>query len=591
MTALPQPVPAPASSVDPVTLEIVRNAMKSIAERVTRRMIRAANSFIVKEMEDCSASLLDARGQLVAEEAGPPIQLNTVGVCLKTILEHFIPAADWNPGDVVVTNDPFAGGGSLAATHSNDYLAFSPIFFEGELVAFAGLMVHHLDIGAMNMGTRGWGVEIYQEGLRVPPMKLVEGGRLERKVLDVVLTNTRVPETLENDLIAQFASVQVAVDEVGALFEKYGRPLMLACFEAMMDYSERRTRAEIARIPDGVYRHEEPVLDDGAKGGPYWLRLAITKQGSDVTLDFTGTDPQVPGPINCPLATTWASIYYAMRCITDPTISGTEGCKRPIKVIAPPGSLVNAQSPAAVMQRMVVCHSIVDLIMGALAPAVPDRVMADSCGCLYNYAICDDPRSGRRTMFGEVVPGGLGATAIKDGIDAMACHVTNCHVPPIEAMEVEQPVLYLRRELREGSAGAGRTRGGNGYVLSYKLLGGRTQLHRTSQKSRSLPQGVHGGGPGDGGRWVVNEGLPGERTLPYAIGDIEPLAQGDTVTHYTPAGGGFGPPEERDPRLVQRDVRFGFLTVADAARLYGVVLDPHTLDIVAANRPNEASTN
>jgi N-methylhydantoinase B len=567
------------STVDPVTQEIVRNAMKSIAERVTRRMIRAANSFIVKEMEDCSASLLDARGQLIAEEAGPPIQLNTVGVCLKTILEHCIPASEWKPGDVVVTNDPFAGNGSLAATHSNDYLAFSPIFFEDELVAFAGLMVHHMDIGAMNMGSRGWGVDIYQEGLRVPPMKLVDGGRLEQKVMDVILTNTRVRDILENDLIAQFASVQVAVNEVDGLFRKYGKPVMLGCFNAMMDYSERRTRAELERIPDGTYTHEEPVLDDGAKGGPFWLRATITKKGGDVTIDLTGTDPQIAGPINCPLATTTAAIYYAMRCITDPTISGTEGCKRPIKIIAPEGSLVNAQSPAAVMQRMVVCHSLVDLIMGAFAAVIPERVMGDSCGCLYNYSICDDPNTGRRTMFGEVVPGGLGANDRFDGIDAMACHVTNCHVPPIEAMEIEQPVLYLRRELRSGSGGAGRRRGGTGYVLAYKILGGRPQLHRTSQKSRSLPQGVDGGLPGDGGRWVINEGTDKERTLPYAIGDIEALETGDTVTHYTPGGGGFGDPRKRAPESVQRDVQFGFVSCEEAERLYGVTLDPATLTI------------
>lgn len=556
--------------VDPVTLEIVRNAMKAIAEQVTRRMIRAANSFIVKEMEDCSASLLDAHGQLIAEEAGPPIQLNTVGVCLKTILEHALPPDQWNPGDVVLTNDPYVGTESMAATHANDYLAFAPIFHEGTLVAFAGLMVHHLDIGAMNMGTRGWNVEIYQEGLRTPPLKLVEQGQLDRKVLSIILTNTRVPDILENDLVAQLSSVAVAVDEVLGLFRKYGKDTMLACFDEMIAYSERRTRAEIARIADGVYHHEEPILDDGAKGGPYWLRVAITKHGTDLTLDFTGTDPQIAGPVNSPLATTHAAVYYAMRCITDPTISGTEGCKRPITIIAPPGTLVNAQAPAAVMQRMIVCHTLVDLIMGALAQAVPDRVMADSCGCLYNYAICDDPVGGRRTMFGEVVPGGIGATAFADGIDAMACHVTNCHIPPIEAMEIEQPVLYLRRELRTGSGGAGRFRGGMGYVLAYKILGGRPQLHRTSQKSKSRPQGMHGGLPGDGGRWVINEGLPSERTLAYAIGDIEPLADGDTVTHYTPAGGGFGPPRERDRAQVARDVANGFITAAQARDVYGV---------------------
>ena len=566
--------------VDPVTLEIVRNGLKAIAQRITRRMIRSANSFIVKEMEDCSASILDARGQLLAEEAGPPIQLNTVGVCLKTILEHYFPPTAWKPGDVVITNDPYAGDGSMAATHTNDYLAFYPLFFEGELVAFSGLMVHHFDIGGMNMGTRGWGTEIYQEGLRIPPLKIVDAGELDTKVMDIILTNTRTREMLENDLISQISSVKVAADDVLALFHKYGNATMQKCFSELMDYSERCTREAIAAIPDGVYRHEEPLLDDGAKGGPYWLRVAITKQGSDISLDFTGTDAQVKGPINSPLATTLAAVYYVMRCITDASIPSSEGCKRPISVIAPPGTLVNARPPAAVYQRMIVCHSIVDLVMGALAQAIPQQIMGDSCGCLYNYTIVTQPDSGRRTVFGEVVPGGIGATARADGIEVVACHVTNCHIPPTESIEMESPVLYLRREMRVDSGGAGRYRGGVGQVLTYRILGADPELQHTSQKSVSLPQGVMGGRAGDGGRWVINEGTASERRLEHAIGDIEPLLKNDTVTHYTPGGGGYGDPFSRDPASVRRDVRAGFVSAAAAETQYGVRIDPQSLEVV-----------
>ena len=577
------PMPAAPSDrvsrVDPVTLEIVRNALKAVAQRITRRMIRSANSFIVKEMEDCSASILDAQGQLLAEEAGPPIQLNTVGVCLKTILEHYLPPEAWKPGDVVITNDPYAGGESLAATHTNDYLAFHPLFFKGRLVAFSGLMVHQFDIGGMNMGTRGWGTEIYQEGLRIPPLRIVEAGQLDTKVMAIILTNTRTREMLENDLISQISSVQVAAGDVLELFEKYGEDTMTACFEEMIDYSERRTREAIAAIPDGVYAHEEPLLDDGAEGGPYRLALTLTKTGSEMVLDFTGTDPHVRGPINSPLATTLAAVYYAIRCVTDASIPATEGCKRPIRVIAPPGTLVNARSPAACYQRMIVCHSIVDLVMGALAQAVPQQVMADSCGCLYNYTICTHPATGRRTVFGEVVPGGIGATAHEDGIEVVACHVTNCHIPPTEAIENEAPVLYLRRELRTDSGGAGRFRGGVGQVLSYRVLGDDAGLQHTSQKSVSLPQGVAGGRPGDGGRWVINEGLPGERVLEYAIGDIEPLATGDTVTHYTPGGGGYGDPLSRDPERVLRDVLEGKVSREQARHVYGVEIDAERLTI------------
>ena len=567
-----------ARRVDPVTLEIVRNALVAVAQRITRRMIRSANSFIVKEMEDCSASILDARGQLLAEEAGPPIQLNTVGICLKTILKHHMPASQWMPGDGVLVNDPYIGGESLAATHTNDYIAFYPLFFGGELIGFSGLMVHHLDIGGMNMATRGWGTEIYQEGLRLPPVKVVSNGVVQQVVLDIILNNTRTRDILENDVLSQISSVKIAQQDIDTLFAKYGRDAMLGCFEELIDFSERRTREEIACIPDGVYEHVESVLDDGAQGGPYYLRLRLHKEGSDITFDFTGTDPQIAGPINSPLATTLSSVYYVMRCITSASIPSTEGCKRPIRIIAPSGTLVNARSPAAVYQRMVVCHTVVDLVMGALAQAVPERVMGDSCGCLYNYTYVTDPQTGARRIFGEVVPGGLGATSLKDGINVMACHVTNCQIPPMESLEIETPVLYTRREFRTDSGGAGKFRGGVGQVLQYKVLGDNPKLARTSQKSVSLPQGVVGGKPADGGGWIINEGTPQARALAFAIGDIESLDKGDTVTHYTPGGGGYGDPGERRPEHVGSDVRAGLVTVDAALNHYGVEVDPITFE-------------
>jgi len=228
---------------------------------------------------------------------------------------------------------------------------------------------------------------------------------------------------------------------------------------------------------------------------------------------------------------------------------------------------------------MIVCHSLVDLAMGALSGAVPDRVMADSCGCGYNYTILTDLDQKRQVMFGEVVPGGIGATTGADGINVMSCHVTNCPVPPIEATEIEAPVLYLKRALREDSGGAGRWRGGVGQVLAYKVLGEAPRLYHTSQKSHSLPQGMLGGGPGDGGRWVINEGAADERVLEFATGDLEPYAIGDTVTHHTPAGGGYGPPHEREPWRVQADVRAGLVSLATAETVYGIRLDPKTLEI------------
>lgn len=558
-----------ATPVNPITLEIVRNALTMIAEQIAQRMIRSGTSYIIKEMEDCSAALFDGKGRLLAESASIPIHLNCIGITLRTVLDHYFPLDSWRPGDVVVTNDPYAGGESLSSHHTNDIIAFHPVFHDDQLVGFTALNVHHMDIGAMWMGTRGWGVEIWQEGLRIPPLKLFREGVRDDSLMALILNNSRVPSILENDLMGETAGIQVGAGEFRDLFENYGLDTILDCFDELILQSERRTRAEILAIPDGVYCHEEAILDDGAKGGPFKLVLKMTVAGDEVTFDFTGTDPQIDGPINAPLSATMAATYYVMKCITDPDIANTEGCKAPVHVIAPKGTLVNAQLPAACFQRMIVCHSIVDLVMGAVAQAAPERAMADSCGCLYNSTVAPNLDTGEIGVASEVVPGGIGATARADGIDVMSCHVTNCPIPPIEATEIEAPVLYLRREFATDTGGAGRWRGGMGQILEYKVLGVKPLFHHTSQKSVITPQGLMGGMPADGGGWVINRGKTGERRLPYAIGDVEFLVQGDTVTHISPGGGGYGDPAERTRAQILADIDAGLISREAARRDYG----------------------
>ncbi len=572
------------TKIDPITVEIIRSSLVMSAEQISARMIRSATAVIVKEMEDCSAALFDGRGRLLAESASIPIHLNCIGVCLRTIIDHYIPLADWNEGDVILTNDPYAGPGSLSSHHTNDLIAYHPIFFGGRLVAISAINVHHLDVGAMWMATRGWNVEIEQEGLRIPPVKLVEKGIPDDKVLRLILNNTRVPGGLENDLKSQLASITLAAPDIAALFERYGPETVNTAFDHLIDYAEQRTRGEIAQIPDGEYRHEELVLDDGAKGGPYKLCLKLTVSGSDITFDFSGTDHQIKGPINAPLSAAYAAVFYVLRCITDHSIPNTEGCKRPVTIVAPEATLVNARWPAASNQRMVVCHAIVDLVMGALSSAVPERVMADSCGCSYNDTIGIDPATGDRVQFGEVVPGGIGATHTRDGANVLSCHVTNCPIPPIEATEIEAPALYLKREFIVDSGGAGKNRGGLGQVLEYEVLADSPQLHQTSQKSRIPPQGMAGGLPGTPGRWIINRGRADERELQFAIGEIIELRQGDVVTQYTPGGGGYGSPHERPVDRVVADVRNGVLSKAAALRDYGVRIADDGCEVIEVVR-------
>jgi N-methylhydantoinase B len=559
-------------TVDPITLEIVRNGLVAVAEQISTRMIRSATAVIVKEMEDCSGAVFDGQGRLLSESASIPIHLNCIGLCLRTIMDHYIPLYDWHPGDVVITNDPYAGPTSLSSHHTNDIIAFSPVFWRDRLVAITALNTHHTDVGATWMASRGWNVEIEQEGLRIPPVKIVRRGETDRQMLALVLNNTRVPESLENDLTSQIASITLAGAEVIGLFDRYGRETLEACFDALMAYSERRTREEIGKIPDGIYRHQEVILDDGERGGPYKLCLELTVSGDEMTFDFTDTDPQIAGPINAPLSATYAATFYVVRCITDPSIPNTEGCKRPIHIVAPAGTLVNAQWPAACIQRMVVCHPMVDLVMGALSEAVPDRVMADSCGCMYNDTSVKHPKTGQRIAYGEVVPGGIGATALADGANVLSCHVTNCPIPPIEATEIEAPALFMRREFHVDSGGPGRFRGGLGQVLSYRVLAPESRFAHTSQKSVVPPQGVHGGRPGKSGYWLINEGKNSEQRLRYAIGDLEILDNGDTITHYGAGGGGYGSPLVRPSEAVFADIQDGLISLESAKVDYGVVL-------------------
>jgi len=560
--------------VDPITLEIVRSGLVLTAEQINARIIRSAMNMVVKEMEDCSAAVFDGRGRLLAESASVPIHLNAIGLCLQTILEHYLPLSDWKEGDVVLTNDPYAGGGSLSSHHTNDVIAYAPIFWDKELVAISALTVHHVDMGSMWMGCRGWGVEIEQEGIRFPPVKIVREGVLDEQLVSIMVNNSRLKHSLNNDLRAQLSSIALAKADIEKMFERYGSETMKACFDELIDYSDRRTREEIRRFKDGVYTHEEFILEDGSMGGPYKLALKITVSGDELEFDFTGTDPQIRGPINSPLSATYAAAFYVMRCITDPTIPNTEGSKRPIRIIAPPGTLVNAQWPAACNQRMVVCHSIVDLVMGALQRSAPDRVMGDSCGCHYNEIIATDLMKGTRIHFGEIVPGGLGATSLKDGASALACHVTNCPIPPLEANEIENPVLYLKREFVADTGGPGRHRGGVGLVLSYEVRTENPQLHHTSQKSEVPPQGVAGGHPGKSGTWFINPGTSRQRELEFAIGDVEAIQKGDIITHYTPGGGGYGDPRERHLDAIILDIKEGYVTRQGAERDYGVKIDP-----------------
>ena len=574
-------------SVNPITLEVIRHAYEFVAEQMTAKVSQTSYSDVVKEGKDCSSAIFDRQGRLIAEGANVPIHLSCLTPVLDTVLTHYFPADTLVPGDVILTNDPYAGGESRGSHHTNDIISIQPTFWEEKLLGFVALMVHHSDVGGMWPGNSGWNLEIWHEGLRLQPVKLYKAGKLEDQLLTLILNNSRSPYKMRGDLMAQVSACATGVRAVERLAEKYGSELLSASAQELMDYSERQTRAALAAIPDGRYEHEELILEDGTAGGPYRLKVAIDVRGSDVVLDYTGTDCQIKGPVNAPWSATYSATHYTLRCIIAQDIPSNDGCQRPITIIAPEGSLVNSRLPAACYQRMVVCHSLVDLIMGALAPAIPDQVMGDSCGCIYNSGtginLETHGRGGdvehRQGWSDCCSHGGLGARAHNDGISAMACHVTNVANPPVEVTENGSPVIILERSLRTDSCGAGQYRGGLGQVYVWKSLANDVLFSWTSQKTRIPPQGLFGGKPGQSGRWVVQRPDGQEFVLEQSIGTLE-LGFGDTVTCYMAGGGGYGDPFLRDPEAVRQDVLRGLISIERAREEYGVVIqDPKTCEI------------
>ena len=569
-----------------ILLEVMNNAFRSIAEQMTAAMVRSSYSTIVKEMMDCSSAIFDSEGRMLAEGANIPIHLNCLGPCLNTILTHYFPKDTLKPGDIILTNHPYAGGKSLGSHHTKDIIMVAPIFYKcQDLVGYSVTMLHHRDVGGTWTGD-SWTVEIWQEGVLLEPVKLYDSGVRNEAVWSIILSNTRVPRDMKGDLMAQISGCNIGIKGFNQLIDKYGYSTIKEISEELLNYSEKLTRAEIERIPDGTYEHEEKILDDGFKGGPYTLKVSVKVKGSDIIFDYSGTDLQIKGPINSPLSATISATYYTMRCLTNPTIPTNQGCQRPITVIATEGTLVNCTMPNGCFQRMVTDHILVDLIMGAMSVAVPEKVMSDSCGCLYDFCSAVNlethPRGGEvshRQYWGEIVPGGLGARPYKDGLSAMSCHVTNCPIPPIEAQEIEAPVLFMERSLLIDSAGPGQYRGGFAQKRVYKVLGYDGQFFHTSQKSKIPPQGLFGGGTGKSGQWILNEGTEREESLQYAMGDVTFLNYGDTVTCITPSGGGYGDPFKRDQDLVREDVIQGLVSIESAETDYGVKIDSNTMTI------------
>jgi N-methylhydantoinase B len=556
------------SAVDPVTLEVFRNRFEAIAEEMQHTLLRSAYSIILKEGGDCSCALFSASGEVVAQATSNPAHLSAFGPAVGRILARY-PAAGMAPGDVFILNDPYDGG-----THVPDVVVVVPVFHDGTVVALGCALGHQQDMGGKSPGSMpADATDIFQEGLVIPPERLYRAGRLNETLAAVIARNVRIPEQVFGDLAAEVAAGKTAASRVERLIEQYGLATFQAAVPALLDHAERLTRQALEAIPDGVYEFVDHVDSDGVDLDRLLdIRVRVTLRGSDIHVDFAGTSPQARGPANCAPGTVLGPVYYAVRALTGAHIPSNAGCFRPVTVSAPPGSLVWPERPAPVSIRYHTLKRIVDAILGALAPALPDRVPAASHGsdlCMSWGGV--DPADRRRFVYMECTAGGTGATWAADGVDQLGSNLGNSKNIPAEAAEIEYPVRVWANRQRTDSGGAGRFRGGLGVERVVELLRGDVIVSHRSDRHSMPPWGLRGGRPG--ARWTTvlrradgrEEVIPGRKVFA--------LAAGDRVVALTGGGGGYGPPWTRDPERVAADVRDRKVSAGAARERYGVVVD------------------
>jgi N-methylhydantoinase B len=551
------------TELDPVTREVLRNALVEVAEEMNANLIRSGYSPNIKERRDCSSALFDPQGRMVAQAESIPVHLGAMPFSVKAALEHF--HGDLEPGDTIVLNDPFSGG-----VHLPDITFVTPIFHRGELVAFAANRAHHADVGGKSPGSvAGDATEIYQEGLRIPPIKLWRGGELDEDLLELILANVRTPEERRGDLRAQKAANETGRRRFLELIERYGLKLLASAIEEILDYSERRMRAELAALPEGTYEYEDYLDDDGVRAGRIKLRVTVRVRKDELEVDFTGSSPQVEGPVNAVYAVTASAVYYTVRALTDPDIPPNEGCYRPIRIIAPEGTVVNARPPAAVVGgNLETSQRIVDLLIGALAQAAPEKAIGACQGTMNNLTLGGiDPRSGKPYTLYETIGGGFGARPTKDGLDGVHSHMTNTLNTPVEALEIAYPLRVERYELRPDSCGAGRWRGGLGIRRDIRVLGHRARVSLLGERRITRPYGVLGGEPGGNGADFIIDGDGKERPV-KGKGSVV-LEPGWIISVRTPGGGGYGSPAARPKELILKDYREGRLSAEYVLKHYG----------------------
>jgi N-methylhydantoinase B len=522
-------------ALDPADIAVLGHALHSVAVEMGAALRRTAFSPNIKERRDYSSAVFSGAGDLVAMGDDMPVHLGSMPMSVRAVLATLQLA----PGDIALLNDPFRGG-----THLPDITMVAPVFRSRSVrpAFYVANRAHHADVGGMFPGSMGLCREIAQEGIRIPPVKLMQGGAMDRQVLEILLANVRTPSEREGDLTAQLGACRIGVERVRELVDRFGHAHTLRAIEAMMNGSERLMKSVLAEVPAGEWHAEDFLDDDGVRPGPVAIRVTVRNDPARrrAIVDFTGTDPQVPSSLNAVFAVTWAAVFYVFRCLLPPGAIATAGLMRPVRVIAPEGSIVHAVHPAAVAGGNVeTSQRIVDTLLRALSSALPNRIPAASSGTMNNLTIGGiDPRSGLPYTYYETIAGGLGASPSTAGASGHHAHMTNSLNTPVEALEYAYPFRMIRYAVRRGSGGRGRNPGGDGLVREIELSGD-AQVTLLADRRNLEPWGLAGGEPGASGKAVatihgVEENLPGKFT--------RTMSAGSRLKIESPGGGGWGTP-------------------------------------------------
>jgi len=556
--------------IDAVTVEIVGNLLLSIAEEMGFAIIKSAYSTNIKERRDISTAVFDPEGNMVAQAEHVAMHLGSLLGIIQEVYKHF-PKEKIQEGDMFIGNDPYNGGG----THLPDITVAAPVFASGKLIGWVANLAHHSDVGGKVPGsTSGDAVSIFQEGTKIPLVRICEKGKICLDIVHIIMANSRLPNERYGDLQAQIAANHVGIHRLLETYGRYG-DVLLDSMDQLQEYAERKLKAGIAGLPDGVY-HFTDYMDDAGAACPDPLKICveIKIKGEDMVLDFDGTAAQVEGPINVTYNGLLATVFYCLKALIDPEIPSNAGIYRAFRVVCQPGLVIHAENPAPVGERIDTCQRVADVIFGALAPAVPERAIA-CCNSSVTSAIFsgNDPKDKARFfVYLEVVAGGSGASKHADGLSGVQVHMTNTSNLPIEALEMEFPLVMIRRyELRKDSGGAGENRGGLGIIREFETMYDGISYTGLGDRQKIAPWGLEGGMEGAGGAYYLHKPDGSITQLPSKCTDIL-LKKGDIISVCTPGSGGYGDPFKREPERVLEDVIESKVSAEKAAELYGVAV-------------------